>query len=537
MTNIKTETIQQTHLSETIMQDLIAVLGENGLLTDDASCTLNSSDLLNQSGQCSAVIRPANKEELSNAVSILSKANIAMAPRGGGLTYVNGYTMPKNGFVSVDLARMDRILEINERDLYITVEPGATWRQIYLALKPKGLRLPFFGTFSGRGATVGGGLSNGALFLGTARYGSAAEIVLGMQIVTSDGCLLRTGQLAVKNAKSPFFRTFGPDMTGVFVHDAGALGIKAQATLRMIREPAVTEYLSFGFKDRAAAVEALSEIGRSEVAEEAYVMDPDKTKAALSADTDLVRDAKMLAKVVQQEKNIFRGIKAGTKLAISGRNIVEDGCFSMHLVLSGRSRHAVVQDMEIARKIAATLNGEELPDSVPRAGRADLFPPLDSVLGPNADRWIALNAKIAHSEAPSLVDAVEACIDKNMNAFNQHGVVVSRLLTVISNHAFSYEPVFNWQDSWLPMHHEKLSPDAKKKLTEPKPNPKARELVMNVRQEIIDIFRDFGAASNQIGRTYPYAEVLHPEPLKLLLDIKGSVDPQNIMNPGALGIK
>lgn len=537
MTDAPQPAASATPPGNALESDLLAILGETGLLTDDETCVLHSSDLLQEGGQCRAVVRPANKAELAQAVTVLSQANIAMAPRGGGLTYVGGYTMPGRGFVSIDLSRMDQIIEINERDLYITVEPGVTWRQIHLALKPLGLRLPFFGTFSGRGATVGGGLSNGALFLGTARYGSAAEIVLGMQIVTGDGALLRTGQLAVRNAKSPFFRTFGPDLTGIFVHDAGALGIKAQATLRLIRAPEVTEFLSFGFGDRASAVEALSEFGRSEVAEEAYVMDPDKTRSALTAETDLVRDAKMLAKVVRQEKNILRGVKAGAKLVASGRDIVADGCFSLHLVLAGRSRQAVEQDMATARKIAFSLNGEELPDSIPRAGRADLFPPLDIVLGPDADRWIALNAKVAHSEASELVDAAENCIARHGKALTQHGVSVSRLLTVIGNHAFSYEPVFNWRDSWLPLHRSTLSAEAQKKLQEPEPNPQARALVMKVRQELVDIFRDHGAASSQIGRTYPYAEVLHPESRQLLLDIKQAVDPKHLINPGALGLE
>lgn len=535
-TSVSAPAAQSAASADQLDSDLRALLGPEGFIADDEVLTLHSADLLEAAGRCRAVIRPADKDQLAKAVSLISRTGVAMAPRGGGLTYVRGYIMPQDGFISVDLSRMNRILEISERDMYITVEPGVTWRQIYLALKPMGLRLPFFGTFSGRGATVGGGLSNGALFLGTARYGTAAEIVLGLQVVTGEGELVRTGQLAVKNASKPFFRTFGPDMTGVFVHDAGALGIKAQATLRLIRQPAVTEFLSFGFRDRAAAVEALSEVGRSDIAEEAYVMDPDKTRASLTADTDLVRDARMLAKVVRQEKNILRGVKAGAKLAASGRNIVEDGCHSMHLVLSGRSRAAVEQDMAAARKIVEDLGGEELPDSIPRAGRADLFAPLDSVVGPDADRWVALNAKIAHSDAPALVEAVESCIDGYMPDFEKHGVVVSRLLTVICNHAFSYEPVFNWRDSWLPMHKATLSADALRKLSEPEPNPDARALVMKARQEIVDIFRDFGAASNQIGRTYPYADVLHPEARKLLEDIKTAVDPKRLLNPGAIGL-
>ena len=84
--------------------------------------------------------------------------------------------------VAIDTSGLDRIIKISPEDLYITVEAGVTWKQIYEALTPLGLRLPFFGTFSGARATVGGGLANGALFLGTARHGTAADCVVGLQV-------------------------------------------------------------------------------------------------------------------------------------------------------------------------------------------------------------------------------------------------------------------------------------------------------------------------------------------------------------------
>jgi FAD/FMN-containing dehydrogenase len=521
---------------ERLAQALLQVLGEDGLVREAGDRERYSADLLGAGATCALVIRPADAEQLQRAVALIAEADFAMTPRGGGLTYVSGYTSPRADAVAVDLRRMDRIVEISERDMYITVEAGTTWRQIYLALQPLGLRLPFFGTFSGRGATVGGGLSNGALFLGTARYGSAAEIVLGMAVVLADGTLLHTGQLAVERATRPFFRTFGPDTTGLFVHDAGALGIKAQATLRLIRAPAATDYLSFGFEDRAQAVEALSEIGRSELAEDAYVMDPDKTRLALSAPADLARDTRTLLKVIGQERSFARGLKAGARLALAGRDFGANGVFSLHLVCAGRSVAAVEQDMAAARAIAARLGGHELPNSIPRAGRADLFAPLDSVVGPTGDRWIALNAKVAHSDAPALIDEVEALIESHRAELDRHGVVVSRLLTVISNHAFSYEPVFNWHDSWLPMHRATMSAEALARVAEPAAAPEARALVMRLRGEIVACFARHGAASNQIGRTYPYAEILRDEPRALLEGIKRLLDPTGAINPGALGL-
>lgn len=526
-------------MTTALIQSLRTLLGAQGLLDDPETLQLHGSDLLEQGAACAMVVRPANIAELAAAVGQISAAGLAMAPRGGGLTYVRGYVPARDGFVSIDLARMNRIVSISERDMVITVEAGVTWKQIHDALKPLGLRLPFFGTFSGSGATVGGGLSNGALFLGTARHGSAAEAVIGMEVVLADGSVLHTGQTAIARAPRPFMRTFGPDTTGLFVHDAGALGIKGHASLRLIRTPQENGYLSFGFADRDSAVEALSEIGRSDLAEDAYVMDPDKTRAALAMPSDLLRDAKVLAKVVGQERNLFRGLKAGAQLAMAGRGFIEDGCHSMHLVLARRSRAAVEADMVAARAIVARLGGQELPDSIPRAGRADLFMPIDTmIVGAQADRWIALNAKVAHSDAPALVEAVEALIARHQAAFDAAGVIVSRLLTVMGTHAFSYEPVFNWRDTWLPMHRAMLTGQgATTRHTEPPAAPEARALVMQVRQEIVDLFAQLGAASNQIGRTYPYASVLKPEARAMLKAIKHAVDPNGLMNPGALELE
>lgn len=527
---IDTEACPRAALTER----LLAILGPEGLLTDPESCRLYSSDLLDTGGLVRAVIRPASIAQLSAALREVAREGLALLPRGGGLTYVQGYVAARDGAVLVDMARMQRILAIDVDNMLITVEAGVTWMQIQDALKPLGLRLPFFGTFSGRGATVGGGLSNGALFLGTARYGTAAEIVLGMQVVTADGAILHTGQTAVAKADKSFTRTFGPDTTGLFTHDAGALGIKAIVTLRMIRAPAFSDYLSFGFEDRTSAIEAISEIGRSELAEDCYMMDPDKTRAALAAPSDLVKDAQTLLKVVSQEKGLLRGLKAGAQLALAGRDFVLEGCYSLHMVLAGRTRAAVEGDMALARAIIARLGGTELPNSIPKAGRADPFSRLDAVLGATGDRWVALNAKVAHSDAARLTDAVEALIARHKPALDAAGVVVSRLLTVIGNHVFSYEPVFNWHDSWLPIHHRTISPAMKAKVAESAPNLQARDLVMQLRAEIIALFAAFGAQSNQIGRTYPYTTVLRPESRALLEGIKKLVDPEGRMNPGAL---
>jgi hypothetical protein len=71
----------------------------------------------------------------------------------------------------------------------------------------------------------------------------------------------------------------------------------------------------------------------------------------------------------------------------------------------------------------------------------------------------------------------------------------------------------------------------------PAPNPAARELVQRLRGELVKLFAELGAASNQIGKTYLYRESLDPATDRLLASLKASVDPKGNLNPGGLGFR
>ncbi|MCA3254242.1 MAG: FAD-binding oxidoreductase, partial [Alphaproteobacteria bacterium] len=247
--------------------------GADAVRTDDAALALAASDVHLTGHRPLAVVRPASADALARAVHAATSRGYAVLPRGGGLSYTGGYAPPHDRCITIDTTALDRILTIAEEDLTVTAQAGVTWKALYEALRPRGLRLPFFGTFSGAGATIGGGLSHGALFLGSARYGGAADIALGLELALADGTLLRTGQAMLKRPSKPVWRGFGPDLTGLFLHDGGAFGIKTEATLRLIRTPAAAGYLSFALPSFAAAADALSAVAREGLAEEAYVLE------------------------------------------------------------------------------------------------------------------------------------------------------------------------------------------------------------------------------------------------------------------------
>ena len=153
---------------------------------------------------------------------------------------------------------MDRIVEINEQDMYVVVEAGCTWAKLHEALKAKGLRTPYWGPMSGFSATVGGALSQGSFFLGSTEYGPVSDSVLGLEVVLADGRVTRTGTWASSEGVAAFMRQYGPDATGLFLNDTGAMGFKTKASLKLIPRRTHQGYGSFAFSDHRSALAAVS---------------------------------------------------------------------------------------------------------------------------------------------------------------------------------------------------------------------------------------------------------------------------------------
>lgn len=508
------------------------LLGPAGLSLDVPTREAYSADVYSRGATCAAVICPADRDTLAAAVRVAATGGYALVPRGGGMTYTGGYTPPHEQSIVVDTSRLDRIVELAAEDMFVTVEAGVTWKQLHDALSPLGLRLPFYGTFSGARATVGGGLSNGALFHGTARHGTAADCVLGLEVVLADGTRLATGQAGFGGR--PFYRTYGPDLTGLFLHDCGAFGIKTAATLRLMRAPARVGCASFAVPDIEHAAMLLAEINRSGAAEEAYVFDPATTRQNL-AGVDLKRSVRTLGRVVTGQASWLKGLKDGARLVAAGRDFVPEDAYSVHVACAARSEAALDADLAACRELAAGLDAAEIPNSIPMAVRADPFPE-PRALGSAGERWAALNAKVAHADALALVRDAEALLERNAEAMQSASVWMSRLMIAMSGHAFSYEPVFHWRDAWLPIHRA-TGADARGDVhPEPPDNPVARALVHRLRGEMIALFQEHGAASNQIGRTYPYLDAAAPATRRLLESLKSGLDPARLMNPGVLGL-
>ena len=151
------------------------------------------------------MIAPGTVTELAEAIGLCTANNRRVIPRGGGFSYTGGYLPVMEHSIIVDMRRLDRIVEINREDMYVTVECGCTWHSLYTALKAEKLRTPYFGPISGFASTVGGALSQGSFFMGSTQYGTTAESTLGLEVVVADGTVLKTGSAATMDSPVAFF--------------------------------------------------------------------------------------------------------------------------------------------------------------------------------------------------------------------------------------------------------------------------------------------------------------------------------------------
>lgn len=510
------------------------ILGESGYSEDLSLRILMSQDIWAAGITADFVITPSTTDALQAAVAACHQSGVALHPRGGGMSYTSSFTPESPGTGILDLSKLNRIVEINATSMYVTAEAGVTWKQLYDALRPIGLRTPFWGPLSGLGSTVGGGVSQNNAFFGAGTHGTTGESVTGLTVILADGTKLHTGTAATKAGK-PFWRYYGPDLTGLFCGDSGALGFKAEVTFRLIPWPEHEDWASFEFTTRDACAEAMAAIARENIACEVFGFDPALTQVRLKR-ASLAADTRTLANVVKAQGSLLKGLQEGAKVALAGRGFMEAGSWSLHIIVEGRSKAGVSEDMKRLKLICERRGGQETENSIPKIIRANPFTAPNTILGPEGERWVPVHGIVALEDGPKAWAALDTYFASIAAELEQHRIQHGYLVTSLSTTGYLIEPVFLWPEALMPIHESTVEPAHLKKLKRFPNNPEATAIVARARREVIDLFDSFGAAHFQIGRSYPYADVLKPASLDLLRSIKSVLDPQGNVNPGVLGL-
>lgn len=521
-------------IDNALIERLAGLLGKDALSRDPENREFLAEDIFTRGLPAGLIIRPGGIDKLAGAVAEAVNADCAVVARGGGMSYTSGYVPAEADAVLVDMRGMNHVLEVNQEDMYVTVEAGTSWRELHEALAGTGLRTPYWGTLSGIHATVGGSLSQNSIFWGSGHHGSAADSVLGFQIVLADGSILHTGSAGQKNS-SPFFRQHGPDLTGLFCGDCGALGIKAAVTLRLAPELAGRTFGAFAFDEYPAMLAAMAEISRQDLAMECFGFDPYLQQQRMRRES-LAADAKNLLGVMKSADSVGQALAEGARIVVTGRGFMDDVEWSFNVMIEDRTTEGAAERLSVARQIAAGLGGRELPDTVPRVLRANPFGPVNNIIGPDGERWVPVHGVFPHSRAPVAMKAIRELFAENEATLQEHEIGIGHLLATVSTNCTVIEPVFFWPDALEQVHRRSVEPGLLRRIREFPENLPARAAVTELRKALIQLFTQLGAAHLQLGKSYQYEDGLRPANWRLIKTLKQELDPKRRLNPGVLGL-
>jgi FAD/FMN-containing dehydrogenase len=166
----------------------------------------------------SAAVAPDGVEQVQKIVRTANQYKIPIYPVSTGKNLGYGGSAPVlSGSVVLDLKRMNRILEVNERNAYVLVEPGVSYFDLYRHIQEKGLKLWVDVPDPGWGSPVGNALDRGGGYL-MPQYRNHFDSHCGMEIVLANGEIMRTGMGAMPGAKTwqEYKSGFGPWIDGMF---------------------------------------------------------------------------------------------------------------------------------------------------------------------------------------------------------------------------------------------------------------------------------------------------------------------------------
>jgi glycolate oxidase len=200
------------------------------------------------------VIKPETAEQISAIMRICHQYRIPVTPRGAG-TGLAGGALPQFGGVLLSMERMNRILQIDERNLQVTTEPGVITEVLQDAVKEKGLFYP--PDPSSRGSCfIGGNISANSGGPKAVKYGVVRDYVLNLELVLPSGDIIWTGANVLKNST-------GYNLTHLVVGSEGTLGIVTKIVLRLIPLPKYDLLMLVPFRSLEKASEAVSAIFRA----------------------------------------------------------------------------------------------------------------------------------------------------------------------------------------------------------------------------------------------------------------------------------
>ncbi|MHB8068492.1 MAG: FAD-binding oxidoreductase [Desulfobaccales bacterium] len=238
-------------MQESIIKEIAAIVGPEHVLTAPEDRWTYAFDATDRARLPDLVVFPGSAEEISRILQLANVHLFPVVPRGAG-TGRSGGAVPIEGGVVLVLTRLNRILEIDTKDLVAVVEPGVILGKLKAAVEAHGLYYPP-DPASAEFCTIGGNVAECAGGAVAVQYGVTRDYVLGLQVVIPTGEIIDAGTRTMKGV-------VGYDLTRLFLGSEGTLGVITRIILRLVAKPVARQTLAAAFGTLKAAAEAVSRI-------------------------------------------------------------------------------------------------------------------------------------------------------------------------------------------------------------------------------------------------------------------------------------
>ncbi len=306
-----------------LLEQIKSIVGAEYVFTDEESFEKYGRDETEKLHYTPAVVvKPRKAEEIGALMQLANKHLIPVTPRGAG-TGLTGGALPHLGGLVIAMERFNQILEIDERNLQVTTEPGVITEVLQNAVKEKGLFYPPDPASKGS-CFIGGNISENSGGPRAVKYGVVKDYVLNLEIVLPTGEIIWTGSNVLKNAT-------GYNLTQLIVGSEGTLGIVTKIVLRLIPHPKFDLLMLAPFDSLEKATEAVSAIFRAGI-----------TPSAL-------------------ELMEIESIKLASKLCDSTAITITDN-LAAHLIIEvdGNDKEVLMKDMEAIAEVLTNFEVGEL---------------------------------------------------------------------------------------------------------------------------------------------------------------------------------
>ena len=243
------------NITPSLLEEMKSIVGAAYFFTDEESFAKYGSDeteKLHYAPQ--VVVKPRTAEEISKLLILCNQHLIPVTPRGAG-TGLTGGALPHLGGLVISMERFNTILDLDERNLQVTTEPGVITEVLQNTVKEKGLFYPPDPASKGS-CFIGGNISENSGGPKAVKYGVVKDYVLNLEIVLPTGEIIWTGSNVLKNAT-------GYNLTQLIVGSEGTLGIVTKIVLRLIPHPKFDLLMLAPFNSVEKASEAVSAIFRA----------------------------------------------------------------------------------------------------------------------------------------------------------------------------------------------------------------------------------------------------------------------------------